>query len=60
MPTNNDVTGKSTPQSRWARVVWDFLHPFTKRTIAEDGLDPVVRTGAQDFFHAVKNLWSHT
>lgn len=50
----------STAKSRWSRVVWDLFHPFTSRVVEEDGLKPKNRTGLQDFWHAVKNLWAHT
>ena len=49
----------------WKRFFWNVGHLLSNEPnpyvlAGEDGLKPVRRTAAEDFFHSLKNLWSHT
>jgi hypothetical protein len=55
----------STAKTRWARVGWNFAHLLSNKAnpyvlAGEDGLNPKRRTGWEDLFHSIKNLWAHT
>jgi hypothetical protein len=56
----------STPNDRIARVKWNLAHLFDRKSVnpyvaaGEDDLKPKQRTGWEDLFHSIKNLWAHT
>ncbi len=59
------MTEVSTASTRWARVRWNLAHLFSNDPnpyvlAGEDDLKPKRRTGWEDLFHSIKNLWAHT